>query len=153
MRYYEERTFSGWFFIIFFIVTTVVLILGEWITHINSDQLYVYRPLLYILWLVLLFFVISFWKYRVKVVGDRLIFGFGIFKKVIQIKDIYQIEVVNINSIRYYNYGIYCKKKDQKYIYSSGNGPAIHITVKNQKNTYILSTRNPEQLKNIINKH
>lgn len=153
MRYYEEKTFSGWFFISFFVVTTIVLILGEWITHINSNQLYVYRPLFYVLWLIMLFFVITFWKYRVKIIGDKLIFGFGIFKKIIQIKDIYKIEEVNINSKRYYNYGIYRKKKEKKLIYSSGNGSALHITVRNKRNTYVLSTQNQNQLLNILNKH
>lgn len=129
---------------------TFILSVAEWITHLNSGQLYGMRIIIILEWLGVLFFIISFWKYRVKVVGNDLVFGFGVFSQKINIDDIYQTEIVNIRSKSYYNYGIFNKKRDKKTIYSSGGGQALEITVKNRSSIFVLSSENPGQLRDII---
>lgn len=150
MKYCEERTSNRWLLIMFLLISLFAIGIGYWITALNLGYLAWYRIILTAELLIAIIVVHSFWRYQIKVIGGNLIFGFGIFRKKIELTNIARVETVNITSKRFLNYGIYFQPSKRRIIYSASNGPAIQITVKNKKYLYIISTENPNQLKDTI---
>ncbi|MBU0707899.1 hypothetical protein KKG41_06020 [Patescibacteria group bacterium] len=150
MEYEEERPFYRVFLVIYLVFITGIMGISAMVIGLNGENSLLYYLLITFEWLVIMFFVMSYWKYSIEISGGDIIFGFGFMKKKIPLKDIVKTDIVNISSKGHYNYGMFSKPKEKLKIYAAFNGPALQLTVKNSIFRYIISTEHPNQLRDVL---
>ena len=139
-KYYEKQLCRWTFLVIIPIVLIPVL---------SSSAFTIPYALLE---LMLIFIFINFLYLTIEIDGKYLVFGFGIFKKKIKLKDIGSCRKATINPRDCLGVGVKLGI-DKTFAYNtrfSGNG--IKIKLKDKKKNYVISTNNAEKIYNLFKK-
>lgn len=150
MNYYEAKPFYRGILAVFFSVMTILLVIAFWITLLNHGQLAWFRILLIVEWLAVFLITHAFWKFSVIIRDGYLYFGFGLFRKKINIKEIAEIDKVSITSKRFFNYGFFRQPRKNLTVYAAFNGSGLRIGMKNSREIYVFSTQSPQHVSEIL---
>lgn len=110
------------------------------------------KILIAVLILLVLGTLVSFRALKIMVTEDRLIFGFGGWRKRIFLKNIEKIEIAKYRFNVYWGYGIRWGW-DGSIGFIPRGGRGIKIWVKEKRWPYFIISNNPEELKRMIEIH
>ncbi|MDP3965131.1 MAG: hypothetical protein Q8Q20_05785 [bacterium] len=152
MRYQEERTFYRGFLIVFGVFATLIVLIGYWITSLNHGYLAWAQAILIIEEIAIIAIIWTFWRYRVTISGDFIIFGYGLLKKKVSLDDIVGVDAVKLTGRKIMNFGIFRKPNLSATVYAAFAENALKLAVRNDDN-YIIASQSPRELAEIIRNH
>lgn len=121
-----------------------VMLFPGWFGEDNSLVLNIFLAAVLILNLIILY---NFYKLKIRLTNEELIFAFGWFKKKIPLKNIKSCSVQDYKFGRYGGYGIRIGwDKSIGYVARGGKG----VRINTDKRDYFISTDNPEELYGIL---
>jgi len=134
--------------VVFSFVVIAAYLLIAW-TRGEFSQIPVFvLVILFLLLLLDIFFIINFYRLKITVTDEKIIFGFGILKRKILLEKISEINIEDFKFNRYMGYGIRVGR-DKSYGYIARSGKGIRLKVQGKRDFFITSD-NPEQLKSMI---
>lgn len=139
---YSEKQSIVWWVRVVFVVAMFGIILGLILSPRDPNTPFWVTPFLILIGLALIFFFYNFWSLQIKVQGRLLEFGFGIFKKRIQLSDIVSCEETQVSFGRYWGIGIRLGM-DGTICYNTRFGKGVRIKIKDKRKDYVLTSDNP----------
>jgi hypothetical protein len=142
---YSEKQSMVWWVKFVFILALIGIILGMVLSPQDPNTPFWVTPFLIIIGLVLIFMFANFRRLEIRVQGQFLEFGFGIFKKKIPLSDIVSCEESQVSFGRYWGIGIRLGM-DGTICYNTRFGKGVRIKIKDKRKDYVLTSDNPQAL-------
>jgi len=142
---YSEKQNIVWWVKFAFVVAMIGIILGLILSPRDPKSPFWVTPFLVLAGLAFIFMFSNFRSLQIKVQGRLLEFGFGIFKKRIQISDILSCEETQVSFGRYWGIGIRLGM-DGTICYNTRFGKGVRIKIKGKRKDYVLTSDNPQGL-------
>ena len=153
-RIFQEKIPTYYFITIILIVTCLImaaLLLSQFLTSAVPMNLATKIVVAVVLVLEITVFV-SFRELQIELTSETLTFGFGKFKKKINLTEIESIAVEDYKFSNYFGYGIrYGRDRSIGYIPRAGLG--LRINLKNGKSDYYFISTKAEELKSMIDQY
>lgn len=148
---YQEKIPTYLFLKLFLAGTLVVFILiaGSRFTANPIHLNYAAEIALWILLIMNAIALFSFNKLEITVGDEKICFGFGKFKKSFYLANVQSVEIGKYRFGNYWGYGIRIGS-DGTIGYVARAGSGVKIKFQNDPKAYFITTRKPEELKNMI---
>lgn len=150
-KIFQEKIPTYYFITVVLIVTCLImaaLLLSQFLTSAVPMNLATKIIIAVVLALEIIVFI-SFRELQIELTSETLTFGFGKFKKKINLTEIESVAVEDYKFSNYFGYGIrYGRDRSIGYIPRAGLG--IRIKLKNGKSDYYVISTRAEELKKMI---